>query len=87
MESTTSLPGPNVTNNMAPPATTVDVGAATPHPIGIAMMPSPETSIRADENTSSSNGVSFTGGNTTTGKGVSSGQEPVPPDQQNTDLK
>ena len=52
------------------------------------MMPSPGSLIRADENTSSSNGVSLTGVNTTTGEGVSSGQEPdMPPDQQNTDLK
>ena len=88
MESTTSLQEPNVTNNMAPPATTVNLDVANPQPIGIAMMPSPGSSIRADENTSSSNGVSLTGVNTTTGEGVSSGQESdMPPDQQNTDLK
>ena len=86
MESTTSLQEPNVTKNMAPPATTVNLGVATPQPSGITMMPSPGSSIRADENTSSINVVSLTGVNTTTGEGVSSGQEPdMPPDQQNTD--
>ena len=49
MKSTASLPGPNVTNNMAPPTTTVNLGVATPQPIGIAMMPSPGSSIRVDE--------------------------------------
>ena len=88
MESTTSLQEPNVTKNIAPPATSVNLGVATPQPSGIAMMPSPGSSIRADGNTSLSNGVSLTGVNTTTGDGVSSGQEPdMPPDQQNTDLK
>ena len=40
MEPTTSLQEPNVTNNMAPIATTVNLGVATPQPSGIAMMPS-----------------------------------------------